>query len=472
MGTNPRLNTTGGQDITVGPPPHLPKRVFAPESCVEDTASTSVAAEFVRRNAKRIRYVPEWRRWLVWDGRRWKPDPDGSLVQELVQQFAEGMLRNTPIGRDHARMVKFLLSLNTWSAVQGIQKLASADSRIRAHQEQLNQSPYLLNVANGCIELGNGCKFREHRQSDLLTQIAAVKFDANADCPLWQETVKLVFDGDADLIRYVQTLLGYSLAGTTDEHILPICFGDGQNGKSTVWNAVCDLLGDYATLASQDLLLPTKHQHPTEIADMYGKRFVAVAEPEQGRKLAESRVKEMTGDRILKARRMREDFWEFTPTHTFWLSTNHKPRITGTDLGIWRRVKLIPFLVKLSDVTAVDTRFPEKLAAEYPGILNWLLEGWKDYRQNGLIEPPAVAEATAEYRSSEDELGEFIRETYIENPSFMVAASDAFSAYQEWGGKMTKTAFGLEMGKRYDKEKHTSGKYRMKWVYNGIGLLE
>ena len=218
--------------------------------------------------------------------------------------------------------------------------------------------------------------------------------------------------------------------------------------------------------------MPNKDQHPTEIADLYGRRFVAVSEPEQNRSLAESKVKDMTGDRVLKARRMREDFWEFPPTHTFWLSTNHKPKIHGTDTGIWRRLKLIPFLTDLSDVVEIDKAFPEKLRAEYSGILNWCLEGWRRYQSCGLVEPQAVIDATAEYRSGEDIIGEFLRETYIENPNFILRADAAFKAYQDWGGKMTKTAFGTEMTKRYTKVKYTTAPHRDKIVYEGIGLLD
>ena len=235
------------------------------------------------------------------------------------------------------------------------------------------------------------------------------------------------------------------------------------------------IMGDYGALANQDLLLSDKHKgHPTEVAALFGKRFVAISEPEQDRCLNESRVKELTGDRVVTARRMREDFWQFTPSHTFWMSTNHKPKISGNDEGIWRRIKLIPFMVDLREVTEVDPRIHEKLEAELPGILNWMLEGWKLYQSEGLdrFEPEEVTAATKEYRDDEDELGTFLRETYIENSTFFIGATEAFKAYQEFGGKMTQTRFGKAMAKRFTKARHHHGRYKNKNVYEGIGLLD
>jgi putative DNA primase/helicase len=236
-----------------------------------------------------------------------------------------------------------------------------------------------------------------------------------------------------------------------------------------------EIMGDYGSLANQDLLLSNKHQgHPTEVAALFGKRFVAISEPEQGRSLNESRVKELTGDKTVTARRMREDFWEFPPSHTFWMSTNHKPEISGGDEGIWRRIKLIPFTVDLRKVTDVDPRIHEKLETELSGILNWMLAGWKLYQAKGLssFEPNEVKAATQEYRDNEDEVGCFLREAYVENPAFVIGATDAFKAYQDFGGKMTQTKFGTAMAKRFKKRRHTTGRYKNKIVYEGIGDSE
>lgn len=168
---------------------------------------------------------------------------------------------------------------------------------------------------------------------------------------------------------------------------------------------------------------------------------------------------------------MHEDFWSFKRTHTFWISTNHLPRITGDDEGIWRRVKLIPFEVDLRNITTPIPDLDKKLvASEAPGILNWLIQGYQDYRKHGFIEPQRVKDATNVYREDEDEIAAFITDCCVVNPGFIVSASDLFEAYQRWNGKQNKTMFGKAIGERFTKEKKVSGVYRMKVVYEGIGL--
>ncbi|MDA7929112.1 phage/plasmid primase, P4 family [Mariniblastus sp.] len=442
----------------------------------QDMTDNASAVKFVDRYMQEMRYVYSWKKWLFWDGRRWNLKQGDNKVGDKSRLFASSIWSEVELAWENGDesaddYVKFAQTSNKKERIKAVIDLAAYDQRVAINHDQLDSDPYLFNALNGTYDLRSNT-FREHQREDLVTQVANVKFDEAAECPLWLQMLEHIFNGDQLLIHYVQSLLGYSLSGITDEHILPICYGSGNNGKSTLWNTIAEIFGDYSVLVSQDLLMPSKDQHPTEIADLYGRRFVAVSEPEQNRSLAESRVKDMTGDQILKARRMREDFWEFVPTHTFWLSTNHKPKITGTDAGIWRRVKLIPFTVDLSDVVKVDKGFPDKLRAEYSGILNWCIAGWKSYQLHGLNEPKVVVDATAEYRSSEDVFGEFLRETYIENSGFMIGATEAFQSYQAWGGKMNKQAFSGEMTKRFEKAKGTVAPYRGKWLYRGIGLPE
>lgn len=222
--------------------------------------------------------------------------------------------------------------------------------------------------------------------------------------------------------------------------------------------------------------MPAKHQHPTEIADLKGKRFVAVEEPSAGRGLDEQRVKSMTGDEILKARRMRENFWQFRPTHTFWLSANQLPTISGTDEGIWRRVKTIPFDVDIAEVVEeIDTEFRSKLIAEYPGILQWLIQGWNDYEKTKLtsIEPEAVKQATAQYRNGENSFTQFRDEVLIEADGRMIESGEAYRRYCEFERNMTKQLsrkkFGMEMGKHFKKDKLDKKPFRGKTVYFGVG---
>ncbi|MEO8495520.1 MAG: phage/plasmid primase, P4 family [Planctomycetota bacterium] len=219
------------------------------------------------------------------------------------------------------------------------------------------------------------CELRRHDIDDSITKLSKVQYDPKADCPTWREFLDRIMAGNSELIAYLRRLVGYCLTGCTTEQVLPLLYGTGANGKSVFLNTVQALQGrDYAIKAAPDLLLAKKGAHPTELADLHGKRFVACIESDDGRRLAESLVKELTGGDSIRARRMREDFWEFAPTHKIWLATNHKSTVRGTDHGIWHRVKLIPFTVTIPD-DEQDKELPNKLLAELPGILTWALLG-------------------------------------------------------------------------------------------------
>lgn len=215
-----------------------------------------------------------------------------------------------------------------------------------------------------------------------------------------------------------------------------------------------------------------KNNHPTEKAALYQKRFVAISEPEKNSQLKEARVKELTGDRTITARRMHEDFWSFQRTHTFWISTNHLPKITGTDEGIWRRVKLIPFAVDLRQKVKPIADFDRWLVKhEGPGILAWLVRGYLDYREHGLTEPSCVTKATAVYRNDSDALGEFLRDFCVQEDGAEETQKNLFRDYSELHrGKWTPTLFGRAMAERFKKDRPANGPNRNKTVYRGVRL--
>jgi putative DNA primase/helicase len=227
---------------------------------------------------------------------------------------------------------------------------------------------------------------------------------------------------------------------------------------------------DYAMKAPPDLLMAKAHDgHPTDRADLFGKRLVVAIETEEGRRLNETLVKELTGGDRIRARRMREDFWEFEPTHTLIMATNHKPVVRGTDRGIWRRIRLIPFLVTVEG-EAVDKGMPRKLRVERPGILAWCVRGALRWREQGLAEPEAVSEATGTYRREQDVLGAFLAEHTVQGPRYKVRSGVLYAAYKKWAednGEWVKslTAFGMAMEERGIEKKTSGGKW-----YLGIDL--
>ena len=441
----------------------------------EGRTDNSNATAFIESTGHVLRYVPTWKKWLVWDGKRWKVDDDSSAVTHRARRYASslwvelGNIRCDP--KEFSTIASFVRTTNQSRGIEAVLNLARCDAMVVVSHEQLNTFPMRLNVLNGTIDLETG-KLNEHNPDDHITQLANVHFDEQAVAPEWLKTLALIFNEDAELIRYCQQLLGYSITGDSGEAILPVCYGNGANGKSTLWNAVIELLGDYGLVAPSKLLMGTTNEHATDVASLYQKRFVCIAEPEQNSKLREARVKELTGDCTVTARRMREDFWSFQRTHKFWLSTNHLPQIHGDDDGIWRRLKMIPFTVDLRQKVAPKPNFHKWLVEnEGPGILNWMLAGFRDYRENGFIEPQAVKNATGGYRSQSDQLGQFIADRCVVEPAAVVSSNELFRAYQDWGGQLTQTKFSMDMSLRFKREKRTFGPLRMKQVFEGIGLL-
>ena len=337
---------------------------------------------------------------------------------------------------------------------------------------------WLLNCSNGTLDLRTG-ELRQHRHEDNLTKLCPTNFKPEAESYCWDRFLEGVFGGHQPTIDFVQRFAGYCLTGDVSEQILAVCYGVGSNGKSTLLNAIQDTLGlDYAMAAPAALLTVKRNEvHPTELADLFGKRFVVSQETEDGNRLAESLVKQMTGGDRIRARRLREDFWQFVPTHKLVLCTNHKPRVKGTDHAIWRRLVLIPFDHKFwnpdkgefgPDELRQDKTLPVKLKAEAQGILAWAVRGCLDWQRCGLQIPDSVRAATAEYRSEQDTLGRFAETCCIRSDAVRVKFSAFYSDLEKWcneGGDNvpTKRFVGSWLKDNGLKERSNNGRW-----YHGI----
>jgi len=297
-----------------------------------------------------------------------------------------------------------------YKRVTAMIRLAASEPVIPVLPEALDTDPWLLNCQNCTLDLRRNAPtlVRPHTRSDLITKLSPTVYNPDATAPDWLSTLKLVFTNNARLIKYWQQLCGIALTGNVDEQLLPILYGTGRNGKSTLIGAMLGMLGgDYAIKAPQNFLMVKHHEsHPTELADLHGKRLVAAVETGEHARINEVLVKELTGKDSIRARRMREDFWEFTPSHHVWLGTNHRPSIRGTDLAIWRRLREIPFTVAIPEDQVVKD-MDRRLAAEYSGILNWCIEGVMSWQAEGLLTPDEVITATAEYKMQQDILAQF-----------------------------------------------------------------
>jgi putative DNA primase/helicase len=254
-------------------------------------------------------------------------------------------------------------------------------------------------------------------------------------------------------------------------HILPIQCGVGANGKSTFTLAVQSALGDYAAAADPELLIArTFDAHPTGVADLFGLRLAVLTESDSGRRLAEGTVKRLTSSEPVKARRMREDFWSFTPSHTFLMLTNHKPLISGTDEGIWRRIKLVPWDVVIPEGER-DEELGDRLHLELDHVLAWLVAGYQDWRTNGLGDPEQVIRATEAYKAESDALARFLDQRCLTGQHFHVRSSDLFAAWCKWcidegeePGSQTKFSTDL-VNRGFDKRPTRAGK-----IWTGLGL--
>ena len=421
----------------------------------------------------RLRYVPAWRRWLVWDGKRWAHDMTGQ-AQRWAKVIARRLTTAAMILQDEqARKtaVSAARKMESARAITGILALTGTEPGIAVAPGDLDADPFLLNCANGTLDLRTG-ELCGHDPADLITKITGAAFDPAAKGPVFAAFLERV-QPDPEMRAYLARLIGHALEGSVREHILPIMHGDGANGKGTFTGAVLAAAGDYADAADPDLLNARAFDaHPTGVADLFGLRLAVLHESDSGRRLAEGTVKRLTGGDRLKARRMREDFWHFEPSHTFVMLTNHKPLVTGQDEGIWRRLRLVPWDVVISPAER-DDQLPGRLRLESDCILTWLIRGYQDWSQHGLADPGQVTEATAAYRASSDDLGRFLEQRCITGPNFTARSSELFAAWVKWC--ITE---GAESGsnKAFTESLQNRGfdtrRSRIGMIWDGIGLSE
>lgn len=383
----------------------------------------ALAAVFSARHTDELLYVHEWGRWLRWDGARW------SLERTLaVFDLAREVARATAAAASDARVRARLSSAAT---VAAIVNLARAD-RIHARvTEDFDRDPWLLNTPAATIDLRSGT-MRPHRPADYITQVTAVSPIAD-DPSLWLNCLRTWTRGDADLEAFLRRLAGYCLTGSTREERLPIVYGPGGNGKSKFVETLRACIGhDYITsITMESLIVTSGDQHPTDVADLRGKRLALANETEEGRRLNESKIKSLTGGDRVRARYMRRDFFEFAPTHKLVIVGNHKPALRNVDEAMRRRLLLVPFTAELRAEDR-DPDLSEKLKAELPAILGWAIRGAAEWYRDGLQPPPSVLAATEDYFATSDALGRWAEECIEYGPNLTATKGDTFAAWKAW----------------------------------------
>lgn len=419
-----------------------------------------------------------WGKWLTWTGSRWEID-DGDAVLRLAKTVADDLWQEAR--QNMSQPVALFVSQTSGTyRLNAMLKLAAAEVPVAV--EDLDADRWLLNCPNATIDLRTG-ELREHDRHNYCTKQCPTRFNPDATAPHWEAFLQTVFGGDTDLIQFLQRLCGYILTGDVSEQILPILHGQGSNGKSTLLNAITATLGgDYTTPAPPGLLVERKgDSHPTELASLFGKRLVIAQETAQGARLAEPLVKQLTGDDAIPARRMREDFWTFKPTHKLLIASNHKPRVAGTDHAIWRRLVLIPFARKFWNPAAGEDGPPElmqdktlsgKLTEEAPGILAWMVQGCLDWQRTGLQIPESVRAATNSYRTNEDVIGQFTDDCCLIGPMYRVKFSDFYSQLETWANDTGFNVPSRRSVSQWLKERGFDDQHSTVRWYLGLGIRE
>lgn len=382
----------------------------------------ALALSFTRRYHRDWRYVAAWGRWLVWDGQRWRTE-DTLAATDLIRSVC----RQTAVRADNPKIAAKLASAST---VGGVERLARADRRHAATTDEWDADPWLLNTPGGVVDLKTG-RMRPHDRADRMTKITTAT--PSGDCPTWKQFIDEVTGGDKELQAYLQRMVGYALTGSTQEHALFFLYGTGANGKSVFVNTLATILGDYATNAPMDTFMETRtDRHPTDMAGLRGARFVAAIETEQGKRWAESKLKNLTGGDKIAARFMRQDFFEFFPQFKLFVAGNHKPAIRNIDEAMKRRLHLIPFTITVPPERR-DKNLQHKLLAERDGILAWAVQGCLDWQRHGRLDPPQrVVDATEEYFEAEDALGRWLDERCVRTPNAKSLTAELFSDWKQW----------------------------------------
>jgi putative DNA primase/helicase len=355
----------------------------------------ALALIFAKRHGEQLKYVAQWGKWLIWTGTRWAFDETLKVVD-----LARHVCREVASRCGDDRVARAVASRK---AVSAVLSLARADQRISAMTEDWDRDPWLLNTPSGVVDLRSG-KQRPHTPDDYLTKITAVAPASACPIPLWEGFVQRVTGGDVEYINFLKRVCGYCLTGLTSEHALFFLYGTGANGKSTFISTITGCFGDHYRAAPIETFTAGKNdRHPTELAGLRGARLVTAVETEENRHWAESRLKSLTGGDKVPARFMRQDWFEYWPIFKLLIAGNHKPGLRTVDEAIRRRLHLLPFTQGIPKEER-DPRLPEKLKAEWSGILAWMIEGCLEWQGEGLNPPDVVTVATREYFEEEDSL--------------------------------------------------------------------
>ena len=441
----------------------------APNERAPAFSDQDLALRFVREHAHDLRYLKAWDKWLHYDGTRWRKD-DTLFAFDLARMMCLKIA-----GKVSDKDMQHRLA--SAGAVASTVRLASANRQFASEAEQWDADPWLLCTPGGTVDLrrtkSNG-NLRPHCAEDYLTKMTAVAPDPNCPTPIWSKFLKRVTGEDAtggtDFQDYLQRVCGYMASGSIKEHAMFFLYGTGANGKSVFIETIAGILGDYHRVAASETFFDTGgERHPTDLAGLQGARAVTLTETEEGGKWNESKIKKLTGGDTITARFMRQDYFDYKPQFKPLVAGNHRPSLRSIDEAIKRRMHLIPFQVTIPEDER-DKELSEKLKAEWPGILAWIIRGCLDWQEEGLKPPKAVTDATQEYFAAEDHLGNWVGERCECHPSGFESSENLFGDWRAWAGKSgvaagTKTKLTQKLKERgFEDGKGTTGARGLKGI--------
>ncbi len=426
------------------------------------------AKRFIDLFGEDFRYNYTDKVFLYWDGCRWAADLTGAVERSadvaVEAMSAEADWYESSGDDDAAKAFRKHIKASR-SNKSKTNMLKEVQHNMPIMPFQLDKHKMAFNVPNGTLSLKTG-QFVPAKRDYFITKFSPVEFTDNADCALWQKFLDDIFGGDKELIRYIQKAVGYSMTGDTSEQCVFFLYGTGRNGKSTFLDVLREIFGDYVSNIQPETIMVKNSMGNginSDIARLKGARMVTTVEPNEGVRLNEGLIKQLTGDDAVTARKLYGNEFEFKPEFKLWMATNHKPIIRGTDDGIWRRIHMIPFTVQIP-VDKVDRQLKSKLEREYPAILRWAVEGCLLWQREGLKQPRAVLDMTREYRREMDVISGFLDDRCEVGEGFSAKSSELYAAYSAWCEantefKMSNTKFSVEMEKRFKKEISRNGRF-------------
>lgn len=436
-----------------------------------DMTDTGNAHRLIDRFGTIVRYSYNRKRWMYWDGKMWRVD-EGSEIKKLADAICEDIKKEAILEQDEKAQIEMLRWAAKTASSKGkdnMIKEAQHLDGIPASPDEFDAYPDFINCQNGIVNLRNG-ELIPHDSNFMMSKITYCDYDQTGEEPkLWLSFLDDVTNHNKELQEYIQKCIGYSLSGSTREQCAYFLYGIGNNGKSTFLDVVADMLGGYASNAQPETIMMKKWGSDgasSDIARLKSARFVTSEEPTEGVRLNEGLLKQLTGGSKVTCRFLYGDEFEYMPEFKIWIATNHKPIIRGTDFGIWRRIKLIPFEVNIPK-EKVDKMLKYKLRKEMSKIMRWAVEGCIKWQKEGIQEPQCVQEAVKEYKQEMDLLAGFLESCIIIDYDCKerIASSDLFKAYSRWAKEnneyeMSSKKFFREIGKKLpDKGRDGQGVY-------------